>query len=134
MPRHYALTPANVHDTSLLTIWSRTVHFPHYKQMDEKTTRNGKNSLWKCPKLYAPSGEEGCNLFQRNANAPVFASLVSGTTRWPIVHYLPDVRSLFPIDVWRDVLRSHPDCDFGNELLQDINFGVPIGFNHNFTP
>ena len=61
--------------------------------------------------------QEGCNLFQRNANAPVFASLVRGTTRWPIVFYLPEVRSLFPIDVWRDTLRTHPDCDFVKGII-----------------
>ena len=36
--------------------------------------------------------------------------------------------ALFPIDVWRDPLPTHPDCDFVNELLHDINFGVRIGF------
>ena len=44
-----------------------------------------------------PSGQEGCNLFQRNANALMFASLVRGTSPRPIVHYLPEVRSLFPM-------------------------------------
>ena len=57
-----------------------------------------------------------------------------GTTSRPIVYYLPEVRSLFPIDVWRDPLRTYPDLDFVNELLQDINFGVLIGFNHDRTP
>ena len=64
----------------------------------------------------------------------MFASLVRGTTSRPIVHYLPEVRSLFPIDVWRDPLRTHPDSDFVNELLHDINFGVRVGFNHDRTP
>ena len=58
----------------------------------------------------------------------MFASLVRGTTPRPIVYYLPEVRSLFPIDVWRDPLRTYPDRDFVNELLQRINFGVRIGF------
>ena len=62
-------------------------------------------------------GQEGCNLFQRNANGPTFASLVRGTTRWPIVHYLPEVRSLFLTDVWRDTLRTHPDCDFVKGII-----------------
>ena len=31
-------------------------------------------------------------------------------------------------------LRTYPDRDFVNELLQDINFGVRIGFNHDRTP
>ena len=57
-----------------------------------------------------------------------------GTTPRPIVYYLPEVRSLFPIDAWRDPLRTYPDLDFVNELLQDINFGVRIGFNHDRTP
>ena len=57
-----------------------------------------------------------------------------GTTSRPIVYYLPEIRSLFPIDVWRDPLRTYPDIDFVNELLQDINFGVLIGFNHDRTP
>lgn len=68
------------------------------------------------------------------ANAPMVASLVVGTTRRPIVLSLPEIRSLFPIGVWRDALCIHPDCDFVNELLQDINFGVRIGFNHDRTP
>ena len=56
-----------------------------------------------------------------------------GTTSRLIVYYLPEVRSLFPIDVWRDPLRTYPDLDFVNELLRDINFGVLIGFNHDRT-
>ena len=31
-------------------------------------------------------------------------------------------------------LRTYPDRDFVNELLQDINFCVRIGFNHDRTP
>ena len=57
-----------------------------------------------------------------------------GTTPRPIVYYLPEVRSLFPIGFWRDPLRTHPDCHFVNELLHDISFGVRIGFNHYCTP
>ena len=56
MPRHYALTPANVHDASLLTIWSRTVHFPHYKQMDERRPEMEKipaGSAQNCTRLPA---------------------------------------------------------------------------------
>ena len=64
----------------------------------------------------------------------MFASLVRGTTPRPSVHYLPEVRSLFPIDVWRDPLPTHPNCDFVNGLLHDINFGVRIGFNHDRSP
>lgn len=64
----------------------------------------------------------------------MFASLVRGTTPRPIVYYLPEVRCLFPIDVWRDPLRTYPDRDFVRELLHDINFGVRIGFNHDRTP
>ena len=104
------------------------------EQMEEKTTGNGKNSPWKYPELYAPSAQEGCNLFQRNSNAPIFASFVRGTTPRPIFYYLPEVRSLFPTDVWRDPLRTYPDRDFVNELLHDINFGVRMGFNHDRTP
>ena len=71
---------------------------------------------------------------KKDATSFMFASLVRGTTPRPIVHYLPEVRSLFPIDVWRDPLRTHPDSDFVNELLHDINFGVRVGFNHDRTP
>ena len=65
-PRHYALTPANVHDASPLTIRSRTVYFPRQKRGKKRVPEMKKNSLWKYPKWYAPSGQEGCNLFQRN--------------------------------------------------------------------
>ena len=65
---------------------------------------------------------------------PMFANLFGGTTPGPIVHYILEVRSLFPIDVWRDTLRTLPDCDFVKELSHDINFGVRIGFNHDRTP
>ena len=61
----------------------------------------------------------------------MFVSLVRGTTPRPVVYYLPEVRSLFPIDVWRDPLRTYPDRDFVNELLQDVKLGVRIGFNHD---
>ena len=108
--------------------------FPAPEQIEEKKTGNGKNSPWKYPNLYAPSSQEECNLFQRNANAPMFTSLARGTTPRPIVYYLPEVRCLFPIDVWRDPLRTYPDRNFVRELLHDINFGVRIGFNHDRTP
>ena len=45
----------------------------------------------------------------------MFASLVRGATPRPIVYYLPEVRSLFPTDVWLDPLRTYPDRDFVNE-------------------
>ena len=60
----------------------------------------------------------------------MFASLVRGTTPRPIVYYLPDVFSLFPIDVW----RTYPDRVFVRELLHDINFGLRISFNYDRTP
>ena len=130
-PLHGRKTPANAKSFDHMV---KDCGFPAPEQIEEKTTGNGKNSPWKYPNLYAPSSQEECNLFQRNANAPMFASLVRGTTPRPIVYYLPEVRSLFPIDVWRDPLRTYPDRDFVRELLHDINFGVPIGFNHDRTP
>ena len=100
-PPHGRKTPANAKSFDHMV---KDCGFPAPEKIEEKTTGNGKNSPWKYPKLYASSGQEGCNLFQRNANAPMFASLVRGTTSRPIDYYLPEVRSLFPIDVWRDPL------------------------------
>ena len=130
-PPHGRKTPANAKSFDHMV---KDCEFPAPEQIEEKTTGNGKNSPWKYPNLYAPSSQEECNLFQRHANAPMFASLVRGTTPRPIVYYLPEVRCLFPIDVWRDPLRTYPDRDFVRELLHDINFGVRIGFNHDRTP
>ena len=83
-----------------------------------------------------PPAKKDANSFKEmpTANEPMFANLFVGTTPGPIVHYLPEVRSLFPIDAWHYTLRTLPDYHFVNELLHDINFGVRIGFNHDCNP
>ena len=48
---------------------------------------------------------------------PTSANLVGGTILRPIAQSLPRVQSSFPIDVWRDALRNHPDSDLVNDLL-----------------
>ena len=47
---------------------------------------------------------------------------------------LPQIKSPFPIDVWRDALRNHPDSDLVNDLLHDIEHGVRIGFHQDRSP
>ena len=62
------------------------------------------------------------------------ANLVGGTIPRPIAHSLPRIQSPFPIDVWRDALRNHPDSDLVNDLLHDIEHGVRIGFHQDRSP
>ena len=68
-----------------------------------------------------------------NANEHTFAKLAGGTTLRPIAQSLSQIKSPFPIDIWRDTLRNHPDSDLVNDLLHDIEFGVRIGFRHDRT-
>ena len=90
--------------------------------MEEKTVGNRKNPRGSTRNCTPPPTKKDANSFKEmpTANEPMFANLFGSTTPGPIVHYLPEVRSLFPIDVWRDTLRTLPDCDFVNELLHDI--------------
>ena len=105
--------------------------FPPPEQT-KKTTGNGKTTSWKYTKWYAPSGQEGCNLFERNACYQGANQVLSG--EGGPLHSLPEVHSPFLIDVWRESLRNHPSYDFVNELLHDIKFGVRIGFHRDRTP
>ena len=68
-----------------------------------------------------------------NANEHTFVKLARGTTLRPIAQLLPQIKSPFPIDIWRDTLRNHLDSDLVNDLLHDIEFGVRIGFHHDRT-
>ena len=138
MLRHYALTLANAQDASPWNKWSRTVHFPHHcafsapEQMEEKTIENGKNPHGSTRNCTPPPAKRGCNLFQRNANCKR-AHVCKSFRR----HHsgancpLSTGSSLLTFGVTQ---RTLPDCDFVNELLHDINFGVRIGFNHDRTP
>ena len=65
---------------------------------------------------------------------PCLQVLSGGPLHGQLFTIYRNVRSLFAIDVWHDCLRTYPDRDFVNELLQDINFGVRIGFNHDRNP
>ena len=42
--------------------------------------------------------------------------------------------SPFPVDIWLDALCNHPDSDLVNDLLNDIEYGVRIGFHQDCTP
>ena len=61
-------------------------------------------------------------------NEPTFAKLVWGTTPRPIAQALPEIKSPFNPQMWRSCLWAHPDTDFVNDLLHDIQFGVCIGY------
>ena len=61
-------------------------------------------------------------------------AIAGGTIPRPIAQSLPQIKSPFPIDVWHDALRNHPDSDFVNDLLHDIEYGVCIGFQNERTP
>ena len=93
---------------------------------------------WKFDKWFTATGQEGCNLYQRTSengatlatpvNEPTFAKLVGGTTPRPIAQALPEIKSPFNPQMWRSCLWEHPDTDFVNDLLHDIEFGVRIGY------
>ena len=68
------------------------------------------------------------------ANEHTFVKLAGGTIPRPIAQSLPQIKSPFPIDVWSDALRNHPDSDFVNDLLHHIECGVCIGFQNERTP
>ena len=68
-----------------------------------------------------------------NANEHTFAKIVGGTTLRPIAQSLPRIKSPFPIDIWRYTLCNHPASDLVNDLLDDMEFGVRIGFRHDRT-
>ena len=70
----------------------------------------------------------------QTANEHIFVKLVGGTTLRPIVQSLPQIKSPFPIDIWRDTLHNHLDSDLMKDLLHDIEYGVRIGFHHDGTP
>ena len=61
-------------------------------------------------------------------NEPRFAKLVGGTTPRPIAQALPEIKSPFNLQMWCSCLWAHPDTDFVNDLLHDIEFGVRIGY------
>lgn len=136
MPRYYALTAANAQDASPWNKWSRTVYFPRQNRWKKRRSEMEKIPRGSTRNCTPPPAKKDAKSFKEMPTAiePMFANLFGGTTPGPIVHYIPEVRSLFPIDVWRDTLRTLPDCDFVKELLHDINFGVRIGFNHDRTP
>ena len=122
MPLHYALTPANAQDASPWNKWSRTVYFPRQNRWKKRRSEIEKIPRRSTRNCTPPPTKKEANSFKEmpTANEPMFANLFGSTTPGPIVHYLPEVRSLFPVDVWRDTLRTLPDCDFVNELLHDI--------------
>lgn len=85
-----------------------------------KTAVGNQNLSWKYTSWYSPTCQEGCNLYQREAcyqgvncnRAHICKSRgVGGTILRPIAHSLPQVQSLFPIDVWADALHNHLDSD-----------------------
>lgn len=41
--------------------------------------------------------------------------------------------SPFPIETWRDCLKEHPDRNFVNKLLDEIQHGVRVGFQNERT-
>ena len=61
-------------------------------------------------------------------NEPTYAKLAGGTTPRAIAQALPEIKSPFNPQMWRSGLRTHPDTDFVNDLLHDIEFGVRIGY------
>ena len=61
-------------------------------------------------------------------NEPTYAKLAGGTTPRPIAQALPEIKLQFNPQRWRSGLRTHPDTDFVNDLLNDIEFGVSIGY------
>ena len=152
MPLPYALTPANARVVSPLTIWSRTVHFSrktrwrrlHRKNrpdMASGTPSVIKTSLGNTPGGTHPQAKRDVIFTSEKpatkvptASEHTSANLVGGTIPRPIAHSLPRVQSPFPIDVWRDALRNHPDSDLVNDLLHDIEHGVRIGFHQDRSP
>lgn len=82
----------------------------------------------------ATSSNEKPAIKEPIANEHTFVKLAGGTIPRPIVQSLPQIESPFPIDIWRDALHTHPDSDFVNDLLHDIEYGVRIGFQNARTP
>lgn len=89
-----------------------------------RTSVGNQNLSWKYTRWYSPQARKDAVFTSEKpatrvptVSEPTSANLVGGTILRPIAHSLPRVQSPFPIDVWRDALRNHPDSDLVNDLL-----------------
>ena len=136
--------PASVQMEETLTPTPKTLgNSPRntFRAQTSSTQYISNQSSWKYAKWFSPSGQEGCNLSQRkacyqgpNCKRAHICKTCKGTTLRPIAQSLPQIKSPFPIDIWRDTLHNHPDSELMNDLLHDIEYGVCIGFHHDRTP
>ena len=84
-------------------------------------------STWKFEKWFTDTGNEGCNLFQRNAcnqgkecKRAHVCKACRGTTLFPIASSFPPVDSPLNLPCWVQSLTYHLNRTLVNELLRDI--------------
>ena len=102
-------------------------------ETNQPVTHNGNltNGFPQLAKKVVTSTKETSALTARTANEPTFAKLVGGNILRPIAQVSPaKIISPFPIETWRDCLKTHPDRNFVNTLLDEIQHGVRVGFQN----
>ena len=86
-----------------------------------------RQSTWKFEKWFTDTGNEGCNLFQRNAcnqdkecKRAHVCKACQGITLLPIASSFPPVDSPLNLPCWVQSLTDHLNRTLVNELLCDI--------------
>ena len=128
----YVLTPRQCSRCKSFDHLAKDCTFLAQDQMEEnslqkstgygaRTSVDNQNLPWKYTRWYSPQARKDAVFTSEKpvtrvptVSEPTSANLVGGTILRPIAHSLPRVQSPFPIDVWRDALRNHPDSDLGS--------------------